>query len=87
VSKAEELYEKFADGRRMHFGHCSAQSHGFFFAFPSKVGRPDILAVKDPKILYKTAGMVFVSNGRKALLKSPEHMIMARHGGLCVVDH
>ncbi|MBS7633055.1 hypothetical protein KEJ15_05480 [Candidatus Bathyarchaeota archaeon] len=87
ASKAEGLLEKFANGRRMHFGHCSTPSYGLFFAFPNKAGRLDFLAVKDLKVFYKAADMMFMSNGRKALLKSPEHVILAHHSGLCIIDH
>lgn len=79
LTEAKELLNHFSQRRA---GCCSGSqdSEGSIFAFPNDAGKVDILLSHGSKLVYKTAGMIFIADGNKTVLKSPEHVIVSDLG-------
>jgi len=79
LTEARELLSHFS---RMGMGCCdfSADSEGSIFAFPNDSGKVDILLSDGSKLVYKAVGMIFIADGNKTVLRSPEHVIVSDLG-------
>jgi len=93
LTKARDLLDRFLERNRLHCHHCSGMHHGLIFAFPGENGKFDLLVTNDSRIVYKSEGMVFVSDGRKSVLKSQKETVCVTEGksvilnGCCVLSH
>jgi hypothetical protein len=85
LKKAEDLMERFCRRRGANTGDCCGSRRGAVFAFPNHDDKLDVLVLKDGKLVYKTANMVFVSGEDKAVLKSPEQIVVSNRGRLCII--
>lgn len=85
LKKAEDLLERFCRRRGTDTGDCCVSRRGAVFAFPNHDDKLDVLVLKDGKLVYKTANMVFVSGEDKAVLKSPEQIVVSNRGRLCII--
>jgi hypothetical protein len=85
LGKAQDLYHEFFRGGE-HFGRgCHHHHHrGMVFVFKNDSGKLDLLIPHGSKIVYKAENMVFISDEKGAILKSPEHMVVSNHGR-CIV--
>jgi len=79
LTEAKELLNHFSR-RRMGYFNCSHDSEGSIFAFPNDAGRVDILFADGSKLVYKAVGMMFIADGNKTVLRSPEHVIVSDVG-------
>jgi hypothetical protein len=88
IDKVEDLLDNF-HGRSLRIGDCgfSDVEEGVVFAFQKGAFNLDILLAKRDKIVYKTRGTVFVSNGEKAVLKSSDGLVCVSNGRSVIVRH
>ena len=84
VNEAEDLFGRLFRGRLYDY-RCFDKHDGFVFAFPSEADELSILVAKNSKLVYKAEGMVFVSDRNKAVLKSPNEVVVVRGGKMHVV--
>ncbi len=82
IDKAHNLLDRFLERGRIHSCHHFSDGSGRIFAFKNEAGRLDILLFNGSKLVYKAADMMFVSDGHRTILKSPEHMILSNRGRL-----
>jgi hypothetical protein len=81
VAKAEDLLNRF-HGRTLGIRGCrfSSARDGVAFAFQKETNEADILFAEGEKIVYKTRGTVFVSDGNKAVLKGSHAFVCISNG-------
>lgn len=85
LAKAEDLYDEFFRGGEHFDGGCHNHCHErLVFAFKNDSGKLDLLIPHGSKIVYKAKHLMFISDEDKAVLKSPEHMVVSNHGR-CIV--
>ena len=85
VAKAEDLYDQFFERGRTCGRQSFGEEHGSVFAFQNKAGKLDVLVVKGSKMVYKAAGMVFVSSENKVVLKSRGEVVLSCDGKSFVI--
>jgi hypothetical protein len=66
-------------GRGCNFWRVNVDG-GLLFAFSNETDSPDILVVKGSKLVYKTIGVVFVSNEDKSILKGHGAVVLSHNG-------
>jgi hypothetical protein len=78
MKKAEDLHHQFF-GERHHLDlGCYHDRHGsLIFAFRNDSGRFDLLIPRGSKIVYKAKSMMFISDEKRTIMKSPEHIVLA----------
>ena len=85
VNEAEALCKRFFErrvcGNRVRFD----DGRGLVFAFSSDTSKLDLLVTKDSKLVFKKAGLVFVSNKDNSILKGHGTVILSRRGKSLVV--
>ena len=79
LTEAKELLDHFSR-RRLGYFNCSHESEGSIFAFPNEAGGVDILLSDGSKLVYEAVGMIFIADGNKTVLKSPERVIVSDLG-------
>jgi hypothetical protein len=81
AAKAEDLLSRL-HGRSLRLRDCgfSNVGDGLVFAFQKETNELDILLAKGEKIVYKTRGTVFISNGEKAVLKGSDGLVCVSNG-------
>ena len=84
LAKAEDLYHEFFRGGEHFVGGCHHHHEGLIFAFKNDSGKLDLLIPHGSKVVYKAENMVFISDEKEAILKSPKHMVVSNHGR-CIV--
>jgi hypothetical protein len=86
VAKAEDLLDRF-HGRSLGLSgrEFSSVGHGLVFSFQEEINGLDILLVKGEKIVYKTRGTAFVSDGSKAVLKGSDGIVCVSNGRSVIV--
>ena len=85
LTNAAELLSRFSRGGKLHEHHCCGASDGQIFAFPSANGKFDLLVANDHSIVYKTEGLVFVTNRERSVLKSSGETVCVANGRMVVV--
>lgn len=83
VAKAQEIFDRFFKERRTQ---CFKIRKGLVFAFPSDTNSLDLLVLNDSKLVYKAMNIVFVSDGDRVVLKSPEHIAVSTSDKSIVVN-
>lgn len=81
IRKAEDLYDRFFGKIRIG-PRCE---EGLIFAFQNEAHGLDFLLVKGSKMVYKAAGIVFISNGEKVILKSLKGIAFLRNGESVII--
>jgi hypothetical protein len=86
AAKAEDLLRRL-HGRSLGLCGCgfSDVGDGLVFAFQKETNRLDILLAKGEKIVYKTRGTVFASNGNKTFLEGSEGLVCISNGRSVIV--
>jgi hypothetical protein len=81
-ARARDVFHRFFKRGHIHDCRCSGERGGSIFAFQNKTGRFDILVLGGSKLVYKATDMVFIADGRKVVLKSPEQLAVSTDGKL-----
>ena len=76
LTEAEELLHHFSR-RKMGCHSFPGDSEGLIFAFPNDVDKTDVLLSSGSKLVYKATGIVFIADGNRTILKSPEHVVLS----------
>ena len=80
-AEAERICDQFM-GRRGGFGRDNLDvREGLVFAFSNETDNLDILVTKGSKLVYKAAGVVFVSDKGKSILKRGHDVVVLSHNG------
>jgi hypothetical protein len=77
LDRARDLLEEFGDGTTVSGSRCFGHREGLIFAFSHGEKRPDVLLVKNSKIIYTTRDLTFISNMHKSILKSGGHVVLS----------
>jgi hypothetical protein len=85
ADEAQDLLDRLFRGR-VHGNRRFGKHDGFIFAFQNEADEFDILVVRGSKLVYKAEDIVFVLNRNKAALKSPNEVVVARGGKMCVIE-
>jgi len=84
LTKAQDLYQEFFRGEHLHRS-CHHRHEALVFAFKNDSGKLDLLIPNGSKIVYRGSHIVFISDENKAILKSPEHIVVSKHGRIIVM--
>jgi hypothetical protein len=85
LRKAEEVYLKFfAEGQAFNFGCRDHRQEGLIFAFADDSGKFDLLILHGSRIVYKAHHIVFVSDEKRVVMRSPESTVVS-HKGKCII--
>jgi hypothetical protein len=86
AAKAEDLLSRLHGGR-LGLRGCgfSNVGDGLVFAFQKETNRLDILLAQGEKIVYKTRGTIFISNGNKTVLKGSDGLVCISNGRSVIV--
>lgn len=84
IDKAEDLCDRFFRGR-VHSHEDLDENHGSIFAFQNGNSKFDIVVADGSKLVYKTTGLIFVSNEDKVVLKSPSEVVVSDNGKSVIV--
>jgi hypothetical protein len=84
IDKAEDLFDRFF-GETVHSYEDFDENHGLIFAFQNGTSKFDILVADGSKLVYKTTGLVFVSNEDKIVLKSPSEVVVSDNGKSVII--
>lgn len=83
LTRAEDLFDRFFEGRSTCcHGHWN-RSRGFVFAFENDTEKLDLLVADGSSLVYTAKDVTFVSNRGNDVLKMPDGMLCS-HGGKAV---
>jgi hypothetical protein len=80
LDRAQELLDRFSNGRTMHRHEHMLGGKGLIFAFSDGNDKLDILLSKGSKLVYATKDMSFLTNGYKSILTGSGRVILSHHG-------
>jgi hypothetical protein len=86
IAEAQKVCDQFFKRGAIHC--CSSNfhdEHSVVFAFPNENAKFDTLIANGSKLVYKAVDRVFITNGDKAILKTPQQMAIAKNGRSFVV--
>jgi hypothetical protein len=85
TARSEAVIDKFFTRGRLHDWGCYGEQQGSIFAFQNEANKLDILVTDDHKLVYKTASTIYISDGSKVVLKSPEQIVLVSSGKSIIV--
>jgi hypothetical protein len=85
MTNAEELFQQVFRRRRMLSPQCFHQNTGAVFAFHNPSNHIDFLIAKDDKIVYKAAGMIFISNRANTIFRNHECNVLCGGGRIHII--
>lgn len=86
MQKAENLHHQFFRERQdISLGFRHDYQRGLIFAFKNGPDHFDLLILHGPKIVYRAKHLTFISDGNRAVMKSPERTVVATDGRCVIV--
>lgn len=86
IAEAETLCKQFLERGKCCNHERFDDGRGFIFAFSTEICKMDVLLAKGSKLVYKTAGLVFVSSRDKSVLKSHGAVVLSHNGKSFVIN-
>lgn len=86
VETLGHVFRRFLRTERGIGCYCSVRPRGLVFAFVNEDGKKNLLLVKDSKIVYKSHEMVYVYGDNKAIIRSPQQIVVSRRDKSVIVN-